>query len=92
MTRRLAVRPEERRGTVYAPADLGYEDVLGLILDRGGESLPCVAAHHVGELGLVALRPRLQRLSGSDASFFLARVVERTLAAFPPGLEGVARA
>ncbi len=74
------------------PADLGYEDVLGLILDRGGESLRCVAAHHVGELGLVALRPRLERLRGSDASFFLARVVERALAAFPPGLKGLARA
>ena len=51
-----------------------------------------MAAHHVGELRLVALRPRLQRLGGSGASFFLARVVERTLAAFPPGLEGPARA
>ena len=81
-----------RAGELYVPADLGYEDVLGLILDRGGESLRCVAAHHVGELRLVALRPRLQRLSGSDASFFLARVVERTLAAFPPGLSGAARA
>jgi hypothetical protein len=66
--------------------------VLGLILDRGGESLRCVAAHHVGELRLVALRPRLERLRGSDASFFLARVVERALAAFPPGREGLAHA
>ena len=74
------------------PAALGYEDVLGLILERGGESLRCVAAHHVGELGLVALRPRLERLRGSGASFFLARVVEHALAAFPPGLEGAARA
>jgi hypothetical protein len=81
-----------RAGELYVPADLGYEDVLGLILDRGGESLRCVAAHHVGELGLVALRPRLERLRGEDASFFLARVVERALAAFPPGLEGLARA
>jgi ATP/ADP translocase len=81
-----------RAGELYVPAALGYEDVLELILDRGGESLRCVAAHHVGELGLVALRPRLQRLSGSGASFFLARVVERTLAAFPPGLEEPARA
>jgi hypothetical protein len=81
-----------RAGELYVPAALGYEDVLRLILDRGGESLRCVVAHHIGELGLVALRPRLERLRGSDASFFLARVVERALAAFPPGLGGLARA
>ena len=51
-----------------------------------------MAAHHVGELRLVALRPRLERLRESGASFFLARVVERALAAFPPDLEGLARA
>jgi hypothetical protein len=81
-----------RAGELYVPGDIGYEDVLGLILDQGGESLRCVAAHHVGELGLVSLRPRLERLRGRDASFFLGRVVERALAAFPPGPEGVARA
>jgi AAA family ATP:ADP antiporter len=81
-----------RGGELHVPAALDYEEVLGLILDRGGESLRCVAAHHVGELGLVGLRPRLERLRGSGASFFLARVVERALAAFPPGLEGLARA
>ncbi|HSD66177.1 MAG TPA: hypothetical protein VLF95_05725, partial [Vicinamibacteria bacterium] len=44
-----------RAGELYAPATLGYEKVLALILDRGGESLRCVAAYHVGELGLAAL-------------------------------------
>jgi len=81
-----------RAGELYLPAALDYDEVLGLILDRGGESLRCVAAHHVGELGRVALRPRLERLRDSEASFFLARVVERALAAFPPGLSGLARA
>jgi hypothetical protein len=79
-------------GGLYGREDLRYEDVLGLILDRGGESLRCVAAHHVGELGLVSLRPRLERLRGSGASFFLSRVVEHALAAFPPGPKGAARA
>ncbi len=81
-----------RAGEVYAPPGLGYEEVLALILDRGGESLRCVAAHHVGEIGLVALRPRLEGLRGREASFFLSRVVERALAAFPGRPEGVARA
>jgi len=79
-----------RAGEAYAPEALGYEDVLSLILDGGGESLRCVAAHHVGELGLVALRPRLEALLGSGTSFFLSRVVENALAAFPE--EGVRRA
>jgi hypothetical protein len=81
-----------RAGTLYAPAGLGYEEVLGLILERGGESLRCVAAYHVGELRLASLRPRLEPLRGSGASFFLSRVVEHALAAFPPGQEAKARA
>jgi hypothetical protein len=80
-----------RSGELYAPAALGYEDVLSLILERGGESLRCLAAHHVGELGLVALRPRLEELRGGRTSFFLSRVVENALAAFPEA-EGAARA
>jgi hypothetical protein len=79
-----------RAGEVYAPGALGYEDVLSLMLERGGESLRCVAAHHVGELGLVALRPRLEELRGAGTSFFLSRVVEHALLAFPE--EGVRRA
>jgi ATP:ADP antiporter, AAA family len=75
-------------GGIYGPSDLRYEDVIGLILDRGGESLRCVAAHHVGELGLASLRPRLERLRGSEASFFLSRVVDHALAAFPTRPEG----
>jgi hypothetical protein len=51
-----------------------------------------VAAHHVGELGLRALRPRLETLRDAGGGFFLARVVEHALAAFRPGLEGAARA
>jgi hypothetical protein len=79
-----------RAGEVYAPAALGYEEALSLILESGGESIRCVAAHLVGELGLVALRPRLEELRGSGTSFFLSRVVEHALAAFPE--EGVRRA
>ena len=81
-----------RAGELYVPVPLEYEEVLGLILDRGGESLRCVAAHHVGELRLIALRPRLERLREGGASFFLARVVERALATFPPIVEGLTRA
>lgn len=79
-------------GELYLPAPLGYEEVLSLVLERAGESLRCVAAHHVGELGLAALRPALERLRGSAASFFLSRVVEHALAAFPDAGERVVHA
>lgn len=70
-------------GPFYERHALEYEDVLALMLDRGGESLRCIAAHHVGELRLVALRPRLERLGETGSSFFLSRVVERALRVFP---------
>jgi hypothetical protein len=67
-------------GELYAPDALDYEGALGRILDEGGESLRCIAAHHVGELGLVSLRSRLEALAASRPGFFLSRVLERTLA------------
>ena len=75
-----------RAGAAYAAQALGYEDVLALILERGGESLRCVAAHHVGEIGLRAFEPRLRSLRDSGRGFFLSRVVEHALAALaaPP--------
>jgi hypothetical protein len=74
----------------YDAPPLDYEGVLALMLERGGESLRCIAAHHVGELGLHGLRPSLERLRETGSSFFLSRVVERALGAFPG--EGLARA
>ncbi len=67
-------------GELYAAEWLGYEEVLGRILDEGGESLRCIAAHHAGELRLVALGPRLAALAAARPGFFLSRVLERTLA------------
>ncbi len=66
---------------LFAPPALGYTDLLALLLERGGESLRCVAAFHVGELGLTELRPALEARAGSAPSFFLARVLERALGA-----------
>jgi len=80
-----------RAGDLLAPEALAYEDVLALILERGGESLRCVAAHHVGELRIRALKPRLERLHDAGGGFFLSRVVEHALAAFTPGPEGAVR-
>jgi hypothetical protein len=70
----------------YSIQPLGYEDLLGLMLEGGGESLRCIVAYHVGELGLVSLRPNLEAMQHESTSFFLSRVLERTLAALGRGL------
>jgi hypothetical protein len=67
-------------GELYAARALGYQAVLEQILDEGGESLRCIAVHHIGELRLVALRPRLTAMTKGEPGFFLSRVLERTLA------------
>jgi len=67
-------------GGLYAARELGYEAVLERMLEEGGESLRCIAVHHIGELGLVSLRPRLASLASDTPGFFLSRVLERTLA------------
>lgn len=88
----VSERPDAARlqgaGAIYAAESLDYQAALAAILDEGGESLRCIAAHHVGELGMVALRPRLEELGSGGAGFFLSRVLERTLRA----LEGAAGA
>ena len=81
-----------RAGELYVPADLGYEDVLGLILDRGGESLRCVAAHHVGRAGprRAAAAPREAAREGRE---LLPRARRRARARrLPARPEGLARA
>jgi AAA family ATP:ADP antiporter len=81
-----------RAGEFYEPPQMEHEAVLALMLERGGESLRCIAAHHVRELGLARLRPHLERLRAEGTSFFLARVVDRALESFSSGGGGVAGA
>jgi hypothetical protein len=64
----------------YHARFFGYEELLGLMLEQPGESLRCIAAYHVGELGLTAFRPRLQEFRPAETGFFLSKVIERTLA------------
>ncbi len=64
----------------YQARPVEYEALLGLILEQPGESLRCIAAYHVGELGLTAFRPRLESFRPAETGFFLARVIEHTLA------------
>ena len=66
-------------GPYYAPRSLGYEELLGLLLDSSGETVRCLAAYHVGELGLANLGQRLEALREREKGFFAVRVVERAL-------------
>jgi HEAT repeat protein len=64
----------------YLPAPIDYEGLLALTIERGSESLRCLAAHHVAELGLVEFRERLRALRRSETGFFVTRVLDRALA------------
>jgi ATP:ADP antiporter, AAA family len=72
----------------YRAAPLGYEGLLGLLLDQPGETLRCLAAYHVGELGLLSLRPRLEAFRTEPTGLFLLRVIERALALLGGGSGG----
>jgi HEAT repeat protein len=73
---------DPRRGEAYyRPGPLGYEELLGLLLEQPGETLRCLAAYHVGELGLTSLRPRLEAFRDERTTgLFVLRVIERALA------------
>jgi ATP:ADP antiporter, AAA family len=73
---------------LYTPQPVDYETLLGRLLEQPGESVRCIAAYHVGELGLQRLRPRLVALqSPGAADFFLSRIVERALILLSPPAE-----
>jgi ATP/ADP translocase/HEAT repeat protein len=77
----------------YAPQPLDYETLMGLILEESSESVRCIAAYHVAELGLTRLRGRLESFRSPEVGFFLSRVVERALSLLsPPGEQAVAHA
>lgn len=73
-----------------APAALGYEDLLASLLEQPGETLRCLAAHHVGELRLRALRGRIEELRGKETALFVGRVFERTLRELADPVSGAA--
>lgn len=76
--------PDEQRlaraAPVYRTASLGYDELLARLIEEPGETVRCLAVFHVGELGLAALRPRLEAVRAEEgAGLFLLRVVERAL-------------
>jgi ATP:ADP antiporter, AAA family len=59
-------------------APLAYPELLGALLDSGSETLQCLAAYHVGELGLEQLRPHLEQILAGGSEFTVS-VVQRAL-------------
>jgi hypothetical protein len=75
----------------YRPQDLGYEPLLGQLLEEPGETLRCLAAYHVAELGLTDFRPRLEEAQKKETGLFVTRVLERALRLLSePGLRQAA--
>jgi AAA family ATP:ADP antiporter len=69
----------------YIPESLDYERLLFKLLDQQGETVRCIAAYHVGELGLTAFRERLESFQRAPTGLFVQRVIERALALLTPG-------
>lgn len=63
----------------YEPASLDYQALLAALLDQRSETLRALAAYHVGELGLTALRGRLESFDPRATGFYFSHVVERAL-------------
>ena len=69
----------EEAQAFYTPQELGYEQLLGKLLEEPGETLRCLAAYHVAELGLTDFRPRLEAAQKKETGLFVTRVLERAL-------------
>jgi ATP/ADP translocase/HEAT repeat protein len=69
----------------YRPVRLAYDRLLFTLLDQPGETLRCIAAYHVGELGLTEFRERLESFQRQPAGLFVQRVIERALALLSTG-------
>jgi ATP/ADP translocase len=68
-----------------------YDSLLAALLDEPGETLRCLVAHHVAELGLDGFRPRLREIEQRETGLFVARVIDRAARVLEER-EGLARA
>jgi len=63
----------------YHPSAHSYEGLLAGLLEEPGETLRCLAAYHVGELGITSFRGRLEAIREQETGLFVSRVLERAL-------------
>ncbi len=62
----------------HRPPQLGYAELMRQLLCDGSEAVRCIAAYHIGELGLDELRTQLEAARPERASY-LRDVVEHAL-------------
>lgn len=73
--------PEDLRAEAVR---LPYNELLERLLDEPSETLRCIAAYHVGEIRIEALRPRLEALQAEERGLFLTQTMARALALLGP--------
>jgi hypothetical protein len=81
----------EARPYFRAPR-IDYDAVLAALLEQPSETVRCLAAYHVGELGLTALRGRLEAVDRRASGLFVAQVVEKALRMLDGASERLAHA
>ena len=57
----------------------GYEELLAALVASPSETVRCLAAHHIAELGLVRLRPAIEARRSQETGLFVGRVLEKAL-------------
>jgi hypothetical protein len=58
---------------------LTYEALLTRLIEQPSETLMCLAAYHVGELGLATLKGPIEARRTHETGLFAGRILERTL-------------
>ncbi len=63
----------------YRPETTGYEELLAALVNSPSETLRCLAAHQIAELGLTRLRPSIEARRSEETALFVGRVLEKAL-------------
>jgi len=68
----------------YRGAATAYEELLAALVDSPSETLRCLAAHQIAELGLVRLRPAIEARRSQETALFVGQVLEKALRLLGP--------
>ena len=68
----------------YRGVATAYEELLAALVDSPSETLRCLAAHQIAELGLVRLRPAIEARRSRETALFVGQVLEKALRLLGP--------
>ena len=68
----------------YEAAATDYEALLAALVDSPSETVRCLAAYHIAELGLARLRPTIEARRAQETALFVGRALERALRSLAP--------